>query len=92
MKQEELAALVGSDQPTISKWERDLQRPSLEHLRAVEEATGRPRGFVLLQAGCVDDVTTVEEAIAVATDLDDAARRALLGTYQSIRTPAAESS
>lgn len=81
MTQGELAAALGVDQPTISKWERDDIRPSLEQLRAIEETTGRRRGFILIAAGVVEDVTSVEDAIEAHPDLSEEARRVLLRAF-----------
>lgn len=85
MTQEQLAALIAVDQPTLSKWERNLQRASFEHIRAVEDATNRPRGFVLVAAGLVEKVTTVEDAIAMDPTIDDRFRDLLLTSVQGAR-------
>lgn len=69
MKQDQLAELVGTDQPTISKWERGVVRPSIENLILIEERTGRPRGFIFVAAGLVDlPLDTRGRAAAAAED------------------------
>lgn len=83
MTQTTLADAVGVDQPTVSRWERDEQRPSLEQLAAVDAATGRQRGFVLIAAGLVQGVQSVEAALATDTTLDDEQRRFVLNAYRA---------
>lgn len=83
MTQTTLADAVGVDQPTVSRWERDEQRPSLEQLAAVDAATGRRRGFVLIAAGLVEGVQSVEAALALDTSLDDEQRRFVLNAYRA---------
>lgn len=81
MTQGDLAQALGTDQPVISKWERGERRPSLEELHAIEQATGRRRGFILITAGCVDDVVTVNDAIDVAP-IKDHAKTYLKSMYE----------
>jgi transcriptional regulator with XRE-family HTH domain len=83
MTQETLADAIGVDQPSISRWERDEQRPSLEQIVAVEAATGRRRGFVLLAAGLIEGVPSVEAAIARDPELDAEQRRFVLNAYRA---------
>jgi transcriptional regulator with XRE-family HTH domain len=83
MTQTTLADAVGVDQPTVSRWERDEQRPSLEQLAAVDAATGRRRGFVLIAAGLVEGVQSVEAALALDPSLDDEQRRFVLNAYRA---------
>ena len=83
LKQDALAKAVGTDQPTVSKWERGLVRPSLEDISAVEQATLRPRGWVLIAAGLVDGVTTTLAAIEADAALDDRSRQMLRLVYQA---------
>lgn len=83
MTQETLADAIGVDQPSVSRWERDEQRPSLEHLVAVEDATGRRRGFILIAAGLVDATPSVEAAIALDPALDDEQRGFVLHAYRA---------
>lgn len=81
VSQKELAERLGVEQPLVSKWENDRRRPSLEELHAIEGALGRRQGFILITAGCVHDVLTVPDAIAVAPISDDA-RGYLLSLYE----------
>ena len=83
MTQTSLADAIGVDQPTVSRWERDEQRPSLEQLAAVDAATGRRRGFVLIAAGLVDGIASVEAALALDAGLDDEQRRFVLNAYRA---------
>ena len=83
MTQETLADAIDVDQPSVSRWERDEQRPSLEQIAAVEAATGRRRGFVLLAAGLVEGVSSVEAAIARDPELDAEQRRFVLNAYRA---------
>ena len=83
MTQTALADAVGVDQPTVSRWENDEQRPSLEQLAAVDAATGRHRGFVLLAAGLIDGVQSVEAALALDRGLDEEQRRFVLSVYRA---------
>lgn len=83
MTQTTLADAVGVDQPTVSRWERDEQRPSLEQLAAVDAATGRRRGFVLIAAGLIEGVHAVEAALALDLSLDEEQRRFVLTAYRA---------
>jgi transcriptional regulator with XRE-family HTH domain len=83
MTQTTLADAVGVDQPTVSRWERDELQPSLEQLAAVDAATGRRRGFVLITAGLVEGVRSVEAALALDSSLDDEQRRFVLNAYRA---------
>lgn len=84
MTQEELADRIGTDQPTVSKWERNLIRPSLENIRLIEAATKRPRGFVFIAAGLVDLAQDVRHAIELDTALTDDGRRSVLAVYDAM--------
>ena len=87
MTQTDLAQALGLDQPKISKWERDKDRPSLEDIQAIEDATGARRGFILISAGCVEEVLTVEDALAVSP-ISDGDRELVLAAYEhALRRP-----
>ncbi len=82
-KQEVVATALGVDQPTVSRWESDKTRPTLEQISAFEEAVGRPKGFCLIAAGYVEMPTTAREAIEADPILDPALRTVVLGAYDS---------
>lgn len=56
---------------------------TLEQMATVEEACGRPPGFLLRAAGYLVDLDT---AAMIETDpaLDDGGRVAVLGAYQAV--------
>lgn len=83
MTQTALADAVGVDQPTVSRWENDEQRPSLEQLAAVDAATGHRRGFTLIAAGVIEGVQSVEAAIILDPSLDEEQRRFVLAAYRA---------
>jgi transcriptional regulator with XRE-family HTH domain len=82
ISQTALADAVEVDQPSVSKWERGEQRPSLEQIAAVETATGRRPGFVLIAAGLVE-TPSVEAALAADSHLDDVQRQFVLHAYRA---------
>jgi transcriptional regulator with XRE-family HTH domain len=53
--QEVLAAEMGVDQTTVSKWIRGGVRLTVERVREIEETCGTRRGDILRWAGYVDD-------------------------------------
>lgn len=75
------AKALGVSQPTVTRWAGGGVRPSLEDLARIEDACGRPRGFILHAAGYVSDVASVEDAVLMDPDLDDAGRAAVLAAY-----------
>lgn len=83
LTQEQLGERAGVGQPAVSRWERGDGAPTVVQIAAIEDAAGRGRGFVLRAAGYVDEVTTVEEAIAADPNLDDLARQILLSAYRA---------
>lgn len=83
LTQDELATKASLGQSTLSQWENGRSTPDPNQLRTIEEACDRPAGWILIQAGYVADVTTIPEAIAVAPELNDMTRRALLDTYRA---------
>lgn len=82
--QEKLAELLETDQSRVSKWERDHHRPSLEEVRAIEDALGRPRGFILVQAGLVELPQGLEDQIALDERLSDGERELLLASLSGL--------
>lgn len=81
--QDELAVATGFGQSTLSQWENGRSMPDLDQLRAIEEACGRPRGWIALQAGYVAGLTKIEDAIAMSPDLDDVGRDIVLKVYRA---------
>lgn len=81
--QTQLAKAVGTDQPTISKWERGTQLPTVDEIAAVERATGRTPGWVLIRAGYVSATPGVEDAIAADKRLTDDQRTHLVWAYRA---------
>lgn len=85
MTQKALAkALFGNEsrQSTISRWERGLaERPTLEEINAIEEVTGKPRGWILVRAGYVELPSSTRDAIVADTALDDQHRDIMLAVY-----------
>ena len=86
MSQERLAELIGTRQPRISAWVGGKNRPSLETIAAIEDATGRPRGWILERAGFVAMPTTTAEMLAFDPDLDESSRRVLRAVYSVLTT------
>lgn len=84
MGQVALADAIGTDQGTVSKWENGKQRPSFEDVSAIEDACGRRRGWIYIHAGLVEDVTSIEDAIAVDKRLSDAQRAAVAGALLGV--------
>lgn len=80
--QDEMAEALGVDQATISKWERGVSRPTLEEIRAFEEAAGRARGSVLVATGSVELKEGVELAITADDRLGAEQKDYLLNAYR----------
>lgn len=68
-RQEDIADKIGINQSQISRWSRGENLPTLEQLAQIEDAAGRPRGFILNAAGLTSPVTTVREAVAMDPNL-----------------------
>lgn len=84
-RQEDIAAALGVRQSTISRWANGHANPSPEQLAAFEDATSRPRGFVLRYVGYLSEpAVTVEDAAASDPLLDGADRRVLLAVYREL--------
>lgn len=90
LRQIDLAERLGVDQTAISRWARGANRPQLEELAAIEEACGRPRGYILRLAGFVDEIVDVESAVAADPRLNDEGRRTVLITYRAVVEASAE--
>ncbi|MFP5319590.1 MAG: helix-turn-helix domain-containing protein [Acidimicrobiia bacterium] len=83
LTQDQLASTTGIYQSTLSRWERDERLPDLTELRQVEQALGVPAGHILLRAGLVDEVTSVEQAIAGDARLTDEGKTYVLTSYRA---------
>lgn len=79
--QKVVAAAIDVEQGTISRWESDDTRPTLEQLTAFEQATDRPKGFCLIAAGYVEVPTSVPEAAAMDSSLEHDWRDMVLQSY-----------
>lgn len=82
MSQTELGKAIGVSQPVISEIISGKQNLSVLQMAAIEKATGRPPGYILRAAGYLTDLDTAA-AIESDPNIDDGARRAVLGTYHS---------
>jgi transcriptional regulator with XRE-family HTH domain len=91
MSQERLAELIGTHQSRVSAWVGGKNRPSLETIAAIEDATGRPRGWILERAGFVAMPTTTEQMLAFDPELDEHSRRVLRAVYSVLTTSDEES-
>jgi len=91
VSQEDIAAALGVDQPTVSKWARGMRRVPLEALPVSEKLCGVPRGTILRRAGFVDDIglQTIEDVINADPVLSDADKKHLLSYYQFVRAESA---
>lgn len=81
LTQEQLADKLGVDQGQVSRWVRDKATPSVTRLFAIEDAAGRPRGFIMRAAGYLTDEPTVEEVLEADPAISDDAREMLKGMY-----------
>ena len=85
LSQWDLARLLDTGQTTIARWET-TRVPSVDDIAAIEEALELPGGFILRQAGYVDEpAPTVEEAVAHDGTLTRTAKDLVLGAYRSVR-------
>jgi len=92
LRQTDVADALGVDPATISKWSRGLQRIDLDYFPEIDKLCGQPRGWLLKQAGYVEDAElSVEQAIRSDPRLDDQGRTTLLHLYLVLTSPAAQS-
>jgi transcriptional regulator with XRE-family HTH domain len=82
LDQRALAAGVGVDQSTISRWIRGETQPSFEKLMRLEVAAGRARGYVLRLAGMIDVEVNARHALDQDEALSDEARAILVAAYE----------
>lgn len=81
--QEDMAAALGVDQPTVSKWVRGMRRPPLDALPVIERLCDVQKGTILRAAGYVDDDPgDVRLALRADKRLDDTTRRIMLRIYE----------
>lgn len=90
MSQTELAKSIGLKQNTISDWENGISLPTLDQVRALEDALDLPVGGLLLNAGYVETdgieaAIRADEALGDDSVLDEEQRSSLLVTYLSFR-------
>jgi len=83
LDQRALAAGVGVDQSTISRWIRGETQPSFEKLMRLEVAAGRARGYVLRLAGMIDVEVNARHALDQDEALSDQARAILVAAYEA---------
>jgi hypothetical protein len=84
LSQGALARALGYSQPSVHQWVSGASLPKIVDIPRIEDACGRPRGFILHLAGLVAPVRTVEEALAMDPTLDDAGRSVVLGAYHGV--------
>lgn len=87
LTQTQLAERLGVDQTWVSKLARGKwagRGPTPDMLARIEEASGRPRGWILIRAGYIDEVADVESAIAVDPRLSEVARAQLLAYFTAL--------
>lgn len=83
-RQEDLADEIGVDQGTVSRWASGKSIPNVRQQADIERLSGRPLGWIAAQAGLIESVTTVPQAIAMDPALDDTARAQLLAAYYGL--------
>jgi|1186.fasta_scaffold856051_2 transcriptional regulator with XRE-family HTH domain len=83
--QRDIAKAVGVEQSTISRWMRGATQPSFEKLKRLEDAAGRPRGFVLRLAGFIDEADGADARYAIHQDqaLSVEAKSMLVAAYDA---------
>lgn len=87
-----LSSRTGISNPYLSQIERGLRKPSAEILQQIARGLAISAETLYERAGILDAresdaVPDVVTAITRATDLDDQAKAALIGVYQSLRRP-----
>lgn len=86
--QAQLAERMGVDQTTISRLANgrwgEAGGPTPDLLAKIEEAAGRPRGWILVQAGYVQAPGSLREAIELDPGLSKKAREMLLTLHDAV--------
>ena len=85
LTQDDLADAVGTDQGTVSRWERGNLRPTLDDLRAIEDALGLHHGAIVRRAGYVEDLTSVKAALEADPSIPAKSIPYLLATIDAAR-------
>lgn len=83
--QEEVAQAIGTEQPTVSKWEKGLQPPTFRAIYMFESYLGVAHGSVYASAGLVETKDSVELAVATDKALEPEAKEFVLKAYQGAR-------
>lgn len=86
----QLSSMADVSNAYLSQIERGLHEPSIRVLRSVSEALGLDPETMLTRAGLLpkqaragNDVSSVEEAVAADSQLNDDEKQALLTVYRS---------
>lgn len=87
-----LSSRTGISNPYLSQIERGLRKPSAEILQQIARGLAISAETLYERAGILDpreapDRPGVVAAIQQATDLDERAKHALIGVYESLRRP-----
>ena len=87
-----LSSRTGISNPYLSQIERGLRKPSAEILQQIARGLAISAETLYERAGILDprdaaEAQGVVAAIQQAADLDDQAKQALIGVYQSLRRP-----
>jgi hypothetical protein len=90
LTQEHLADKLGVHQTTVSKWIVGKAQVPLQHLPAIDELCGKPRGHILRLAGYVSDDIDLLAAIRTDPTLDEDGRQHVVSAYEYCRSHAKE--
>lgn len=87
LKQEEIAAALGVDQATVSRWARGLQRIDLDYFPEIDRLCEQATGYMLTLAGYVErgHRCSVEQTVKADDVLNADERRVILGIYRLAR-------
>ena len=83
MSQEDVCERLGIEQPSYSRWERDQVIPPLDMLIKFDKETGHKGGYVLIAAGWVEDLWSVEQALAGDRSINDDWKDHVLRAYRA---------
>lgn len=85
VSQEDIAAALDVDQPTVSKWARGMRRPPIDALPITERLCNVKLGTILRRAGYVDDDLDARAMLVADPELTTGNRRVVLRVYDSLR-------